>query len=653
MDFNKKFDQFNGSAEPQWVMVFEKAGSNLEVRKGEDNKYVLEGIFAQFGVENNNHRVYEEADYLPHLEYLNEKISKRRLLGELDHPEKFDISLNNASHIIESLVYDKPSRQLKGRIRILDTPKGQIAKTLVDAGVPLSISSRAAGVVKENKKVNLRRIFTYDIVIDPGFKEAQLSQVNESILSGFGSILNENESFFSNKGLVAELDFMNESFGLSEDSNTKIFNINPTEKELASLLEGEKNTTSTMDNKNFVTVEDMHNYSLVIKNEIQKIKESLENISKPTTIEESTDKDNLIKELSEKVATLEGYIQYIAENLDKNVSYVKYLAESVDKNISYTKYSVEELDKNITYVKYLAENLDTAITENNNAKAELEKAVGYIKYVAENLDTTISHNNYLTEELNTLVAYGEYLKENIENITPSNVSEAPVVETKEEDKEEVKATKEEESKEEEKVEETIAPIVAVTEAVEIKEEKIEEKVDYKNLSSHIKSLIETVKKQKTDSFVMEQKHAFFNVLSESNKQAFLTLDETKKQKVSKSINEGAWFTEEEVLNLWNQSLAESNATPKFISEMPAKYVPIWESLNEGQRNQIVAQGKLQILETAYQIKNFWETRQLNPVVGLQPLTESNTAEKNSEKTTKLGYSNEYIKNIGKQLKNRF
>ena len=161
------------------LMILERSGANLEISK-KDNEYVLEGVFAQFGVENNNHRIYEEKEYLPHLDYLKKKISENRLLGELDHPDKFDISLSKVSHLIEEVKYDPKKRQIVGRIKLLDTPSGQIAKNLVDTGVPISISSRAAGVVKENKKVEIKRIFTYDLVADPGFENATMKKINES-----------------------------------------------------------------------------------------------------------------------------------------------------------------------------------------------------------------------------------------------------------------------------------------------------------------------------------------------------------------------------------------------------------------------------------------------------------------------------------------
>ena len=69
----------------QVLMILERSGENLAINKA-NNEYVLEGVFAKFGVENNNHRIYEEKEYLPHLDYLKKKIQENRLLGELDHP---------------------------------------------------------------------------------------------------------------------------------------------------------------------------------------------------------------------------------------------------------------------------------------------------------------------------------------------------------------------------------------------------------------------------------------------------------------------------------------------------------------------------------------------------------------------------------------
>jgi hypothetical protein len=88
--------------------------------------------------------------------------------------------LRNASHVIEDINYDKGTKKVTGRIRLLNTDAGKQAMALVDAGVPLHISSRAAGVVEGNGHVKIKKMFTYDLVADPGFANAELKRVNES-----------------------------------------------------------------------------------------------------------------------------------------------------------------------------------------------------------------------------------------------------------------------------------------------------------------------------------------------------------------------------------------------------------------------------------------------------------------------------------------
>lgn len=67
-----------------------------------------------------------------------------------------------------------------GKIELLDTPNGRLLKGLVDEGMPLCISSRASGSVGKDNIVDIQQIFTYDVVIKPGFEDAVLHRVNES-----------------------------------------------------------------------------------------------------------------------------------------------------------------------------------------------------------------------------------------------------------------------------------------------------------------------------------------------------------------------------------------------------------------------------------------------------------------------------------------
>ena len=76
------------------LLILERSSSELEF-KSEAGVYILEGIFGELDKKNRNNRIYTAEEYLPQIEALQDKIKASKLLGELDHPEKFDISLKN------------------------------------------------------------------------------------------------------------------------------------------------------------------------------------------------------------------------------------------------------------------------------------------------------------------------------------------------------------------------------------------------------------------------------------------------------------------------------------------------------------------------------------------------------------------------------
>jgi hypothetical protein len=47
--------------------------------------------------------------------------------------------------------------------------------------------------------------------------------------------------------------------------------------------------------------------------------------------------------------------------------------------------------------------------------------------------------------------------------------------------------------------------------------------------------------------------------------------------------------------------------------MPSKFVSSWNTLTESQKNSIKAQASTKVLESQYQIDNFWATRDLREV----------------------------------------
>ena len=328
------------SLNEDFVFILDRQSSILESKKNSTDEYVLEGIAAVFGKENNNHRIYEENEYLPHMDYLQDKIKQQRLLGELDHPEKFDISLKNISHLVTDLNYNKGDRTLKIKVKLLDTPAGRIAKSLVDAGIPLSISSRAAGSVGSDKKVQIKKIFTYDLVADPGFKDAQLERVYESC--GYSPF--EYQKIKKNS-VINHLECVNESLGLKNQNSLMIYRVD-NDEEFEKLLNTKEKTTNLMERNNeFVTSEELDQYSIFLKKEMDSMKSEMSRL-KNSSISESTTND-----VDLRISKLEKYSEYLAECLENTIKYNEYLAENLDKSISYSKYLAENVDKNISYSK--------------------------------------------------------------------------------------------------------------------------------------------------------------------------------------------------------------------------------------------------------------------------------------------------------------
>ena len=667
------------SLNEDFVFILEKQSSILEAKKGSSDDYMLEGIAAVFGKENNNHRIYEENEYLPHLDYLQDKIKQQRLLGELDHPEKFDISLKNISHLVTDLNYNKGDRTLKIKVKLLDTPAGRIAKSLVDAGIPLSISSRAAGSVGSDKKVQIKKIFTYDLVADPGFKNAQLERVYESC--GYSPF--EYAKIKSNS-IINHLECLNESLGLKNQDSMMIYRVD-NDEEFEKLLNKKEKTTNLMERNNeFVTSEELDQYSIFLKKEMDSMKSEMSRLRNTPVSESNTSDTDLRVSKLEKYAeylaeSLENtikYNEYLAENLDKSISYSKYLAENVDKNISYSKYLAENMDQNISYTEYLAENLDKSISYSNYLAENVDKNISYTEYVAESVDKNIEYSKYIAEKLDQNISYSEYLAENVdtnisyteylaENLDNSikysehiaenlnnniNYSEHIAenvnnnIEYSEYLGENLNNGIEYTEYLAEKLGKSIEYSEYIAESIEGKDrfagQKINENVDltaasglkssgyagnYTDLSSKIDSLLESVQTQKTEATSNKIGGYFADTLKAPKNPLFESAQEDE----------------------------NSNAVGiKFIDEMPDEYKPVWESLTEGHQQSIIAQSHFYNLSTPYQIRNFWSTRNLGvSPVGLQKLQENESINENQKPS--FGYSNDYMNYIAESLGKKF
>jgi len=617
----------------QLLMILERSGETLNVNKTND-EYVLEGVFAQFGVENNNHRIYEEKEYLPHLDYLKKKIQENRLLGELDHPDKFDISLSKVSHLIEDVKYDAKKRQIVGRIKLLDTPSGQIAKNLVDTGVPISISSRAAGVVGENKKVQIKRIFTYDLVADPGFENAQLSKVNES----FG--YDNHDDTISIYDVTTEFPAFLESMDTEDNTQTQT---------------SEKSSKNMEKTNDFVSIEEMNKYSLVIKNEIEKINDRLGKIS------ESTDKNEKISKLEEELENIKQYASYLAESQNKALQYSNYLAEKVGQGIAYSEHIAEKADRGIQYSEMVAEKMDSAVEYTQYVAGKVDESIRYGEYIGEKVSQNIQYGEYLAEKMDQTVGYAEHIAEHADNAiryseylsenAASKEDFANLTEYAEYMFENQMAGTGLEGKSTEVSEDKVNRGVITNAVKESAETNILGR--YESLDNKIQAVLESVQKQKADMKLQDSRYPFVQFLSENKKAEFSTLNETEKKRVANALDAKPAFDEERIVKVWNSALASVEVNESWLTDMPVEFLPLWESASADTKDKITRQAKMFRLESSYQIKNFWQTRGLGkPSEGTSEINESKRAELASG-SNGLGYSNEYLQSIAESLGNRF
>ena len=410
------------------VLIVENSVNSL-IRENSSNSkdFVLNGTFTEFGVKNRNERIYTAEKFLPALSEMNERMnSLGAVYGEFDHPDVFDTSLSRASHIITKAEYVQESNLVQGEIKLLSTYWGREAKALVSDGCPVFVSSRAAGITESDGSVSLKKLFTYDIVADPGFASAKMSVkvLNESL--GYctdGQIEKNNFRIYemSDESKINELFNMNKSEfvtkqQLTDYSNYLVNEIASTKKVVNSAI-----TKGNLDPKKLETLleyyEELNGANSKVTEYLDYLAEKIQVVvNENKSLKETTNKlakhNDYLAENLEKAIT---YSEYLAENLDKNIEYSEYIAENLDKNITYSEYLAENLDKNINYSEYLAENLDKNINYSEYIAENLDKNIAYSEYIAENVDNSIAYSEYLAEHVEGNIAYSEYIAEHLDD----------------------------------------------------------------------------------------------------------------------------------------------------------------------------------------------------------------------------------------------
>ena len=154
-----------------------------EVKCSSKTMYI-EVTFLQVEIKNRNGRMYPVSTLAKEVGRYNESfVNKGRALGELGHPDGPTVNLDRVSHKIVSLRQE--GNNFVGKAQLLDTPMGKIAKSLLDEGVMLGVSSRGIGSIKEDTngvKVvgeDFMLATAADIVADPSAPDAFVSGIME------------------------------------------------------------------------------------------------------------------------------------------------------------------------------------------------------------------------------------------------------------------------------------------------------------------------------------------------------------------------------------------------------------------------------------------------------------------------------------------
>ena len=156
----------------------------VETTKSGKKSLYIEGVFLQGNIKNRNGRMYPMETLRREVGRYNEAhVNAGRALGELGHPDGPTVNLDRVSHKIVSL--KESGDNFIGKAKILSTPMGKIAASLVEEGVKLGVSSRGIGSLRTTKEGcnivgdDFMLATAADIVADPSAPDAFVEGIME------------------------------------------------------------------------------------------------------------------------------------------------------------------------------------------------------------------------------------------------------------------------------------------------------------------------------------------------------------------------------------------------------------------------------------------------------------------------------------------
>lgn len=625
-------------------------------------KYILEGVFAELDKLNRNQRIYPKNEYLKHLAYLRDDIKKGEpLLGELDHPDdRFEVKLKEASHRVIDLWYDEKQNVVMGKIELLNTPNGKLAQSIVDQGIPLHISSRAAGSVNADNTVSIQQIYTYDLVCKPGFAGAVLHRVNESADAPkyTNDVRNFLQSSYKMESMNAapQYGFVNEDMSVSEIKASA--NLRNEAKELQ------------INNQIEINIEDMTKPLNENTNPDQTVGKPLtisgngaSALGIPTALEGDDNKDDDKKEdVSDKAPDANDKPAESSDNKKEDGEDEK--CPKCGKNPC--KCDDKKEDDGKKEKKSVSEKEDKDDDKDDDSEKDGEGSEG------EGEDKSDSGVEII--EVEAEFEGDDKDDDMIKDVEPDFGDDDEDEDKEGEDKEgEGDKSSEYKPKEEDKAEEAERTVdcngskdksseklydneKAKKEAdkladeakdeIEEREDKLMKKLD--DLRAAIEKKSKSKEESKNESLIMAQYPASM-MMNESNFAEFVGLSESQKSKVVDYLRDNNFADKKSINENWKNGVNYVAETPVWLKYAPEHYKSLYEAASDTVKKSIATTASYLLFENQYDINSFWENSGLASVNERKLLNESfvNVLPKvaPADKETTLPYSNEYIKQI--------
>ena len=147
------------------MKLITEVSQDLELLESKSDGMHIVGIFSSAELKNHNGRVYKKELLEREIKKVQTKVNEKKLWGELGHPPNPEVNPDKIAILTTQLEWK--NNDVYGKAKVLDTPMGNILKTLIKEG-NMGISSRGLGTVDESGYVNEDfKLLVYDAVTDP------------------------------------------------------------------------------------------------------------------------------------------------------------------------------------------------------------------------------------------------------------------------------------------------------------------------------------------------------------------------------------------------------------------------------------------------------------------------------------------------------